>query len=281
MLNFLYRLFRIIFLLTLTTAIVLLSWKAMLPPPPPISLERLKAADDAAQRFIEDLRLHRGNAHTVVVLHLGNDPSHCLTNAIRRRIRESGVLTLARTSYKEQFMTAYNLQFEGCDNEQEAMRLAEAASQDLLVWGVVKRFETEADGNVVIEGKIDIIDAVSLESVTSCPLTNITADNLKKDDTLISQTASLLPARMATFLLLACLLSSLLFPIVRKIVAKRSPRLNMALLFVLSIIDTTLAALLLGKIEGFPSSFWFMLIVFFLSLICNLMILNHAAKQLA
>ena len=279
MLTTISNLLKIILLLTLTAIIVLLFWKAMIPSPPPIPLERLKAANDAAKLFVEDLREHRGNAKTVIVLHLANDPDHCLTQAIRGQIRESGILSVANTPWKEHFMTTFNLPFEGCDNGQEAMRLAEATSQDLLVWGMVESFETNAKGEVVVNGMIHIIDAVSLESIVSCPLTNITAEIKKQEDPPESQKASLAPTRLATFLLLAILFSSMLFPIIRRLVALRSPELNLVLLLILSAVDTALAATILSDVKGFLSSFWFLVIVLFISLICNLMLLNHATRQ--
>jgi hypothetical protein len=127
---------------------------------------------------------------------------------------------------------------------------------------------------------LHIIDAISMEGVTSCPLTNSTAKT-EEPQKPASQTPSPVPARMSTFLLLVIFLSSLLFPLIRILVAKRSPELNLMLLLVLSAIDTILAAIIFDPVSGFLSSFWFLVIVLFLSLLCNLMLLNHAAKESA
>lgn len=274
------NLMKTILLLILTGITVLIVWKTLVPPAPSIPQDRLKLAETVAGRFAEQLRQNRGNARTAVVLHLANDPTHCVTRAVRNRIRETGILNLADDSLMERFQTAFNIPFNGCDNENNAMAIAEKAPQDMVVWGTVERFETDENGHPVIIGELHVIDAVAMEPVFTFTMgDSSTLSDAQQQKVVVPRTvhASLF-SRLAFFLLLAIVVPLLSFSTIRKLVAKRSNNVNLALLATLSAIDTSIAMALFGAVEHCLPFSWFLLITVTASIFCNLMLLGHAAR---
>ena len=280
MLTIISNLMKTILLLILTGITVLIVWKALVPPAPSIPQARIKLAENAAERFVEQLRQNRGGAKSVVVLHLANDPTHCVTRTIRNRIRETGILNLANDSLMERFMSAFNLPFNCCDNVEDAMAIAEKAPQDMLVWGTVNRFETDENGHPVIIGELHVIDAIAMEPIFTFTMGDSTVlFETQQTKTVMPQTlhANIL-SRLAIFLLLAILVPLLSFSSIRKLVAKRSNNVNLALLATLSAIDTTLAVALFGAVANFLPFSWFLLATMTASIFCNHMLLSHAAR---
>ena len=276
MLTIISNFLKTILLLILTVVILLLVWKALTPAMPPVPSERLKAANEVANQFVNEIRKQRGNAKSAVVLHMTNDPTHSITHAVRHRIRETGVLNLTEDSLKERFMTSFNLPFHLCKDGQDALRLAEATPQDLLIWGVVDRFETDEKGRPVVAGRLHVIDTVTLEPLFSYPF-DTASKYATSDGSFLQKAGFSMPARMATVVALATFLSLLFLPTIRKIVAKRSNTINLVALLTLSAIDTALAAVLLGA-DGYVPLSWLLSVTALVSLFCNLMYLSHATR---
>ncbi|MBP5670807.1 MAG: hypothetical protein J6X49_00320 [Victivallales bacterium] len=253
--------------------------KMLMPLAPPVPPERVKAVEEIAKRFVDELRNHRGNAKSAVVLHLDNDPTHCLTHAIRHRIRETGILALAADSLKERLFTVFNLSFDCCKDEQEALWLAGNAQQDLLIWGAVDLFESDEKGRPIITGKLHVIDAKTLELIFTFPLDDKPELlNMQSSEIAHMQNAGFsLPSRLTSLLLMISFLSLMLFPNIRKLAAKRSNNINLVMLVLLSAIDTALATALIGA-TGFLPLHWFLPIAALLIVIYNLMLLNHATR---
>ena len=123
MLSIITKILKTISLIVVAMNTAMLLWKTFAPPAQAVPQARLKLAEDAAERFVDQLRQNRGNAKTTVILHLANDPTHCVTRAIRRRIRETGILNLPNETFTEHFKTSFNFPVEGCVNEQDAMHM--------------------------------------------------------------------------------------------------------------------------------------------------------------
>lgn len=280
MLTIISNFMKTIMLLILTGITVLIVWKTFVPPAPSIPQVRLKLAETTAKRFVEQLRQNRGNAKSVTVLHLANDPTHSITHAIRNHIRETGILNLTDISLAERFQTAFNIPFNGCDNEHDAMRIAEKAPEDMIIWGTVDRFETDENGHPVIIGELHVIDAVAMEPVFTFKMgdSSVLSDSQQPQAIVPQPVHATILSRIAFFLLPAILVPLLSFPIIRKLVAKRSNNVNLALLTVLSAMDTTLAMALFGAVANFLPFSWFLLATVAASVFCNLMLLNHAAR---
>lgn len=280
MLTIISNLMKTILLLILTGITVLIVWKTLAPPAPPVPQARLKLAETVAGRFAEQLRRNRGNARSVVVLHLANDPTHCVTRAIRGRISETGILNLADEPLAERFQTAFGIPFDGCGDEHDAMAIAEKAPQDMVVWGTVDRFETDEDGHPVLAGELHAIDAVGMEPVLSFAMGDSSAlsDARRTNAAAPRTTQASISGRLAVFLLPAILLPLVFFPAIRKLVARRSNNVNLALLAALSAMDTTLAMALFGAVEHCLPFSWFLLAAATASVFCNLMLLGHAAR---
>ncbi len=278
MLTIISNLMKTLLLLILTGITVLIVWKTLAPPAPSIPQARLKLAESTARRFVEQLRQNRGNARSVVVLHLANDPAHCITRAVRNRIRETGVLNLANDSLMERFQTAFGIPFDGCGNGHDAMAIAEKAPQDMVVWGTVDRFETDENGHPVIAGELHVIDVVAMEPVLTFSMGDSLSDARQMKAAAPRTTQASISSRLAVFLLPAILVPLVFFPAIRKLVARRSNNVNLALLAALSAMDTTLAIALFGAVEHRLPFSWFLLAAATASVFCNLMLLGHAAR---
>lgn len=280
MLTIITKCLKTISLIVVAMNTAMLLWKTFSSPVQQVPQARLKLADAAAERFVDQLRLNRGNAKTAVVLHLANDPTHSVTRAIRRRIRETGILNLPNETFTEHFKTSFNLPIEGCGNEQDAMHIAEQTPQDLLIWGTVERFEMDENNHPVLAGELHVIDVSAMEQVFSFTMEDSSAPSELQPPEQVavtSQTEDIsIFGRIASFLVMAILVPFILFSKIRKLVAKRSNNINLALLTALVVFDTALAMALLANIVNFLPFPWFLLLTVTISIFCNLMLLSHA-----
>ena len=295
MIYLLIKFFKPLFSAFLIACMLLLIKFMLTPAHPAVSWSRRKAAEFVADHLVDEIRKYRGDGKTAVVLHLDNDPTHCITSILRKRIEETGVLTVAPAPVMEKIMMHFGLPVDGCRNEETALCHAYNTPQDILIWGTVDRFETDGQGKAVLTGMLHIIDANKLTLVKSCPFSPQpivqTQDQLNEETQ--SQLASnpqptggisnppqnipLLP-RFAFLLALTVLPPLFGFSVIRDIVAKRSNNINMALLLVLSAFDTILATAILGIPLAMMPLSWFMTCVATFSVFCNLMLLSHAAR---
>jgi hypothetical protein len=260
----------------------MLLWKTFSAPAQQVPQARLKLAEATAERFIVQLRQYRAKSKSAIVLHLDNDPTHCVTRAIRRRIRETGILNLPNETFAEHFKTSFNLPVDGCSNEQDAMHIAEEISQDLLIYGTVERFELDCNGHPVLTGELHVIDTVSMEKVFSFTMedSSVPSELQPPEQVAVaSQTEDIsVFGRLASFILMSILVPFIFFPQIRKLAAKRSNNINLALLTALTIFDTALSMALLAKIISFLPFQWFLLFTITISIFCNLFIINYATK---
>ena len=280
MLTIITKSLKIISAIVVAMNTAMLLWKTFSAPAQQVPQARLKLAEAAAKRFVDQLRQNRGNAKTAVVIHLTNDPTHCITHAIRHRIRETGILNLSNETFTEHFKTSFNLPVEGCVNEQDAMHIAEQTPQDLLIWGTVERFEIDGNSHPILTGELHVIDVSTMEDILSFTLEDSSVlSEPQPPEQVAAPKENISPCgRMISFLLIAMLVPFILFSRIRKLVAKRSNNINLALLTALTVFDTALAMALLTKIVSFLPFPWFLLLTVTISIFCNLMLLSHATR---
>ena len=279
-------------------ACMLLFVKFMIKPArPSVSWGRRKAAENVAAHLVDEIRKARGNGRTAVILHLDNDPTHCITNLLREKVEETGILTIAKPGIIEQIQLHFGWPIVGCPNKDEALRIAYNTPQDLLIWGTVDRFETNSEGKALLTGMLYVIDVNTLTTVLSYEFGKqavaINSDQTDTEtDSQMATTAQALeetinhptktsisfPTRLAIFLSLAFLPPLLAFQLIREIVAKRSNSINLILLIILTFFDTILATAILGTIIAPMPLPWFMACAAMISVFCNLMLLSHAAR---
>ena len=278
MLTIITKCLKTISLIVVAMNTAMLLWKTFSSPVQQVPQARLKLADAAAERFVDQLRLNRGNAKTAVVLHLANDPTHCVTRGIRRRIRETGILNIPNETFTEHFKTSFNLPVEGCGNEQDALHISEQTSQDLLIWGTVERFEMDGNNHPVLTGELHVIDVAAMEQIFSFTMEDSPAPSEPQPpEQVAAPKENVSPfGRIAYFLVMAILVPFILFSKIRKLVTKRSNNINLALLTALTVFDTALAMALLAKVVSFLPFPWFLLLTVTISIFCNLLLLSHA-----
>lgn len=279
-------------------ACMLLFVKFMIKPVrPSVSWGRRKAAENVAAHLVDEIRKARGNGRTAVILHLDNDPTHCLTSLLREKVEETGILTIAKPSAIEQIQLHFGWTIKACQNKDEALRIAYNTPQDLLIWGTVDRFETNSEGKALLTGILYVIDANTMTTVLSYEFgkqslalntdkTGTETDSQTEPPTqpsdetikLPTKPSISFPTRLAIFLSLAFLPPLLAFQLIREIVAKRSNSINLILLLILTFFDTILATAILGTIMVPMPLSWFMACAATLSVFCNLTLLSHAAR---
>ena len=267
------------------------------PARPAVSWSRRKAAEIVAEHLVDEIRKSRGNGRTAVILHLDNDPTHCITTLLREHVEATGILTVTKPSIVERIQIHFGWPVEVCQNKDEALRIAYDSPQDLLIWGTVDRFETDGAGKALLTGTLYVIDVNTMTIVLTYEFGKqpVAINSDPTDTETYSQTITTqqpprgtvdpptkpslsFPTRLAIFLSLAFLPPLLAFQVLRDIVAKRSNSINLILLLVLTFFDTILATAILGTLLNPIPLPWFMACAAMLSVFCNLMLLSHAAR---
>lgn len=154
----------------------LFCWWYFGPDKPDCDLVRRDLAHTAAGRVAECVRAGRGEIRRAAVLHLVNDPTDYMTEALRERLVEGGLLDLDSTPTMEKFRNLLNLRNPGCDDVDKARAYARKHNLDAVIIGTLDRFET-IEGKGVLTGKVRFV-RIAQGDVIEIPLSDIPPEGL-------------------------------------------------------------------------------------------------------
>ena len=237
-----------------------LGWMALGPEKPVPDEKRQEIALRGAEKIVETLRKERGEIMSAVLMHFANDSSDFVTDTLRSLLNSSGILDLEDRSFTEKLRNKLNLVNRGAPSREAALKAAQEYKTDGIIWGRIERFESSS-GGALIKGHWELLNARTGAVVISSIIDEDSARQLpaavhreKKEKGALSRdfSASLpLPLRIAGFLLCMLMLPLVTFSFIRTLIAKRSNKINAAMLGILTVIDLILACLLVSG--GFVS----------------------------
>jgi hypothetical protein len=228
-------------------------WTLFGPQKPELSPTRMSLAkelirDQVAPRISE--AREKAGFRTGVVLHLENDPSDEVTDAVRAEIETQGILTVEPIGWMESSRRFLGLRGGGDLDPQVAARAARWSDADCALAGRVERIEMSTRGTFV-EIRIALVSAQG----------SVVLDELfRLESSIVDDIVGTVdrwggPRRFLAWAFGILLLPIFIFPAIRATVRKRSNGANAFMLGILTLAGALLAYLLIGmEFSGWVSS---------------------------
>ncbi len=237
-----------------------MGWIKLGPHKPMPDMARMKAADRAVERIIDEVRQNRGAVRSAALCHFANDTSDYFSRRLRERIEQSNILDLTDVDFAEKLRTALNLRNRGAANASEALAAAGREEVDAVLWGRIERFESAKGGGATLTGEWQLVDRktgvavcggqIQAGNAASAVLEAVASVGESTDGAEVFASAIPWYMRLLGFVLLVLLLPVLTISFVRTMVAKRSNRVNVFVLGVYTAIDMILAFFMVGGTFG-------------------------------
>lgn len=230
--------------LLLAVWLVAQAWEWLRPEKPPVSAGRREVAVAAAEVIVSDLRSVRGPHRTALVAHLEQDPSDCVTDALRNRLAESGTLDVLPPSLGERMRRRLGLREQGVAGMAEALPAGRSADAGLVLAGKVLLHEEvagvatlrlEVVAAEVATGKVVLTR--TYERSSGAPFKSVLGDDTS---------ARGWGQRIAAWGLCVVLLPVFTLGFIRSMVQRRSNRVNAWVLGIYGVAACMLAVLILG-----------------------------------
>lgn len=236
-----------------------LGWMNLGPHKPMPDAARMKIADHAVEKIVDDIQQNRREIRSAALCHFANDATDCFSKKLRERLEQSNVLDLTDVDFSEKLRMALNLRNAGASSSEEALSAVGRKSVDGVLWGRLDRFES-TKGGAMLTGEWQLIDrstgvvvcgGVMREGIGSIDFSEAVSALAKSTDE-IEVAASVVPwyMRLLGFVLLALLLPVVTISFIRTMVAKRSNKVNAFVLGVYTVIDMILAFFMIGGTFG-------------------------------
>lgn len=241
-----------------------MGWMKFGPRKPMPDMARMKAADRAVERIVDNIRQNRGDVRSVALCHFANDASDYFSHRLRERIEKSNVLDLTDFDLAEKLRTLLNMRNRGVANATDALSSIQGEEVDGVLWGSIERFESaKGGGGATLTGEWQLVDkggavvcggAIQREDGDRGIVETVTnaIDDLGKSTDGVEIVASTIPwyMRLLGFVLFVLLLPVVTISFIRTMVAKRSNRVNVFVLGVYTAIDVILAFFMVGGTIG-------------------------------
>lgn len=221
-------------------------WSHLGPEKPSVSPARIDAAEQVIPQVLEDLRARRGSIRDVALLHLANDPSDYLTNALRKAIEESGILDLRDRSVFYKLRDTLGFRHHGYGSRAEAIQRGRSLDVAGVLFGVVHAFESYP-GGAKLDLELCLADVGREKEVFRKRYTRTPPESVLAA-TVIQETVHRLPAaqRFLAWVMIVLLLPVFTIGFVRAMVRKESNLSNTFTLAVYTLVDGIAAYLLIG-----------------------------------
>lgn len=250
--------------LVLVGYIAWLGWEQLGPRKPEIGPSRIEAADEAVSVVAEDLRVNRGEAGSVVLLHFAGDSASYFTDRLRTTIEQQGSLDLYDRSFQEKLRDLLNLRPPAPASPEVAIELAKARGASGVLFGSLTKFESTLAGSV-LEVEYTLADTKSGATIHSGRYSKTLSES-----EVLSDEATTVIRRVPWFkrglgwLVIVLLLPVFTINFVRTMVARRSNGVNAFMLIIYTLADAILAYLLVGAaLASFWSVLFFLIAVGF------------------
>ena len=248
-----FELMRRVIVPVILVAVPLVLWWWLGPEKPSCDSPRRLAAKYAIAQASERIFAERGDIRRAAVLHLANDPTDFVTLSLREQLMEGGRLDLDGTPSMEKIRNLLNLRNDGTFDAEKALAYGKDNGLDAVIIGTLDEFET-VDGKAVLKGRLKFIRVAKGDGV-DIPLSDTAsgggiAEEVKK--TLESEIAGPPPPRLSLttriFLMALCIaiLPVLSFPILKRVMGKKSNAATATVLVVLLALDGLIISAALG-----------------------------------
>lgn len=269
-----------------------MGWMKLGPRKPMPDTARMKAADRAVERIVDNIRQNRGDVRSVALCHFANDASDYFSHRLRERIEKSNVLDLTDFDFAEKLRTLLNVRNRGVANATDALSSIQGEEVDGVLWGSIERFESaKGGGGATLTGEWQLVDkggavvcggAIQREDGESGIVETFTnaIDDLGKSTDGVEIVASTIPwyMRLLGFVLLVLLLPVVTISFVRTMVAKRSNKVNVFVLGVYTAIDVILAFFMVGGTIGSFAAVVVFLAASLSALLYNMSLMSFALR---
>lgn len=232
-----------------------MGWITLGPHKPVPDVARMKAADHAVEKIVNDIQQNRGDIRNVALCHFANDVTDYFSRKLRENIEQSNILTLSDMAFSEKLRTMLNLRNRGAASANEALSAVKLERVEGILWGHLDRFES-VKGVATLIGEWQLLDARTGDVVCGGQIREGMGSSKLGEtiSTLATSTAeveiavSAIPwyIRFLGFVLLVLLLPIVTISFIRTMVAKRSNKVNVFVLSVYTVIDIILAFLMVG-----------------------------------
>lgn len=232
-----------------------MGWMNLGPHKPAPDVARMKAADHAVEKIVNDIQQNRGAIRSAALCHFANDTTDYFSRKLRERIEQSNILDLSDIDFSEKLRTVLNLRNKGAKSADEARSATKRENVDCVLWGSLDRFES-IKGVATLTGEWQLVDKntgvvvcggqIHEGAGSSNFVEAISTLGQSADDVEIA--ASVVPwyMRLLGFVLLVLLLPIVTISFIRTMVAKRSNKVNAFMLGVYTVIDMILAFFMVG-----------------------------------
>ena len=261
-------------------------WRQFGPQRPEADSKRTVLAAETAGRIVEQLRSHRGEYKTLAILPFGNDVTGVLTDAVRSKVTESGVLDLREKTITDKFRNFMNMRQYTSGNREEAVQLGKGKQSDLVLFGTVDRFET-VNNHAELVMNYTLLDVTTgseilAEQYDSTANTSGIVNTIQKEASRMFSNGSDFWNRVNRILgwtLIVFLLPVFTIKFLIAMTAKRSNSVNAFTLGFYTVIDIILALILI-KPETNTVSVWCYFALFCVgALLYNIKIMTMAHRQ--
>lgn len=271
-----------------------LVWMSFSTPKTLPDPERQRVADIAVGKIVEQLKNGRGDTRSTILLHFENDPSDYFTDQLRSQLDATGVLILEERSLGEKFRNKLNLRNPGCKSLADALHETRNSDAQGVLWGTLTHFETSAAGTVV-KGSWQLVDIKTGKIICSAEINEDTTvpakeeiykeiNNLEEDIhrniSFFAEFASMVPwyIRFLIFVLFVLLLPIITIVFIRKMVSKRSNKINAFMLSGYTLFSAILAFFMVGGRFGSGVAVILFLIATGAAFVYNYVLMNFALK---
>lgn len=223
-----------------------LAWERLGPHKPEIGPVRRELANKIIPAIVDDLRNSRKDIRYVALPHFENDPTDYFTSRLRTVVEQSGALDLRDRTFGEKIADVVNVRHRSYGSLSAAVSRGRDLNVRGVIFGTIHSFETRC-GGADIDVEVHLADVDPAQAVFS-----------KRYDKDVSPTVLLvsnIEAKAKSFpwfqRLLGWLVAVLLLPVftissIRTMVRKGSNRANAFVLGIYTLVDASLAFLLVG-----------------------------------
>lgn len=140
------------------------AWENFGPRLPDIGPLRQKVADGVIDNVVRAIKDRRENLYSAALIPLVNDPSGYVTDRLRQRIEQSGVLALKDRTLIEKVEKALKLQPNAQDSFENAVVVGRRMGVQAVVFGKVRTHEA-GDGAAQIVVEVQLADVANQREV--------------------------------------------------------------------------------------------------------------------
>ncbi len=236
-------------------------WDYLGPQKPEVGPVRKQVAGRLIPTVVEDLRTSRQTVRSAVLLHLENDPSDYMTDHLRSRIEQSGILDLRDRTLAEKIRNGLRLRHPSYGDPESALSQSSHLGVQGVIFGSVHTFESYP-GGAKIDLEISLADVSNQTIVFGRRYTKEHSVGVLSGANVAEKVMGLHSGkRFVAWIVAVLLLPVFTISFIRSMVRRESNRANAFTLLTYTIVDGLLAYLLLGASLGS----WVSIVLFLVS----------------